>query len=177
MSAGPVIELPPALADHLDTGDGWTFPLPPFQRYPPPAGVTGRHGQPWAGPWRWGTRSNVGLRLPRRLVVLDLDCRFVLRDVLADLPAGTLTCHTAGSGIHVYLRLPEPPPAALPNEITWRGRRVGHLTHQHRRYVVIPVAGNGYEWLDIAAPIEAAPAWLFPAEASGPPSLLDQLAS
>ena len=112
--------------------------------------------------WRVAPESNVGLRPPATVLVVDVDPRNGGLDRLAALEAAgkslpnTATVRTGGGGLHAYYDVP--PGLSWPKEVA-RGVDLKSATG----YLVAPPSvhesGQAYAWND-ASPIVPAPAWL-----------------
>ncbi len=137
---------------------GWLFPLPAGKKFPPPAGVTGRGGRPYAGSLGSG---NVGLRVPDGFCVLDLDDRTLAPELDAEF-AGAMVVATPSGGRHYYFA----DGGRDLGEGWYRdGRRVGDVIRPHHRYTLVPPS-DGYHllaavpWADLpeCPPLDPAPA-------------------
>jgi hypothetical protein len=154
---------------------GWTGTLPigkaPGRKYPPPNGFTG-HAAPYpdggdVGIWLSGPEAfyNIGLRMPRGVIGLDIDAGYVKDgepkrgdETLAQLeaaygplpPTWASSARPAPSGIRFY-RVPE---LLDGREINWpgeAGKFIEIIQAGHRYAVVWPstnpeAAGAEYRW-------------------------------
>lgn len=158
---------------------GWhgVLPLPPGKKYPPPEEYTGRHGQ-WpsiADIYAWtedGPDCNIGIRLPRTVVGIDVDAydgksgaatlahATELWGPLPDTVRSTARTDEV-SGIRLFT-IPEG--VVLRDRIQFRSDDLGHIEviQYHHRYAVSwpsihPVVGMPYLWLDEAGTVTDIP--------------------
>lgn len=140
---------------------GWhPLPLPPFEKYPPPAGTTGYDGVdltdgdidtlPWAG--------NIGIRMPDDVIGIDVDAYKGGSDTLDNLVEKleqplpmTYLSHSGrgdGSGIRFY---------RVPVQLAWIPGLPGiEIVQRAHRYAVVAPSlhpeGRPYAWCDQAEP-------------------------
>lgn len=145
------------------------FPLQPRSKepYPGSRGFADATTEPARIRAWWGAapESNVGLRPPPGVLVVDVDPRnggdVALRELEAaghSLP-DTLTARTGGGGLHAYYRVP--PDLAWPKEAAPGIDLKGHRSYVLAAPSVHPDTGKLYEWLTpLGMPIAEAPAWL-----------------
>jgi Bifunctional DNA primase/polymerase, N-terminal len=148
------------------TAGYWPLPLPPRKKASPPEGYTGRNGRrvDSADVGRWVTEhrsGNIGLRLPRGVVGIDVDAykdeRHMaaweeLIEQLGPLPdAPWCSSRDDGvSGVRLF-RVPEDWEAAGKLPEASNGVSPGEVIQWHHRYVVCPPSihpdsGRAYRW-------------------------------
>ena len=113
--------------------------------------------------WELAPASNIGLRPPPGVLVVDIDPRNQGHETLQALETQhgplppTLTAVTGGGGLHAYFR--------VPTELAWpKELGEGIDLKGHRSYVLAPpsihdLTGRAYTWSSLA-PMAEAPAWL-----------------
>jgi len=149
--------------------EGWlVFPLQPRSKLPYPhmrgfldATTDAEQIRRWLSV-PGAEQSNIGLRPPAGVIVVDVDPRSNGMETLRALEAthggfpDTLTASTGGGGLHAYFRVPA--------ELSWPKQLGGGIDIKGENgYVVAPPSvhesGRRYEWVK-SLPIADAPAWL-----------------
>jgi hypothetical protein len=169
----------PTLLDHALALADCGFPVFPLQPrskdpYPKTRGLLDASTDPdlirrwWSVPG--AECSNIGIRPPEGIVVVDVDPRHAGHVTLERLEAKhgelptTLTARTGGGGLHAFYRVPGE--LAWPKALKDGPDDTGLDLKGPRGYVlaapsVHPDTGQLYEWLTpLGTPIAEAPAWL-----------------